>query len=144
MFPEPRRVSGTYPTGWCSIRTATRTASRPEASARDVAPNSPTRRTAVAPVAWPRSECSRLAVPFGQAIAWLAIALPTQDGQMQNPLLAELTCFQLTHDLPGAHDQDPIAHRDHLWKLGGDEQHRGSTLHYFIDQFVDLVLRATV
>src|SRR5712664_2698208 len=104
------------------MRTAARTGSRPEGPARGAAPSGPSRRAAVGLVAWLRSECSRLEVPIGamtvgDAFAWITLALPAQHGQVQNAFLAELAGLKLTHDLPGAHDQDPIAHGDHLWKL---------------------------
>ena len=47
-------------------------------------------------------------------------------------------------DLPRAHDEDAVAHRDHLGQLGRDQQDAGPALDELVDQAVDLELRAHV
>src|SRR4051812_7033826 len=62
----------------------------------------------------------------------------------EDPLLAELARLELADDLTRAHDEDTVAHRDHLGKLRRDQQPPGAVLDELVDQPVDLELRADV
>ena len=46
-----------------------------------------------------------------------------EHGERQDPLLAELGRLEHAGDLAVAHDEDPVAHRDHLGQLRRDQQH---------------------
>src|SRR5690606_25703190 len=66
------------------------------------------------------------------------------DGEGHHGVLGGVLGGQFAGDPALRHDDDPVAHAEHLGQITGDHEHRGARGRQFVDQLVDLDLRADV